>query len=151
MPTKSITKPKGRPRLSLSRGPRIRYEKLNFKATSLKHSLPMIILNLLNMIVAECPRLWKLSNPDKKPTMSPVDATALNHNMNISTQQCQTPNVVSATFLLVCFVSVKEKTFLFHFCRYLISSIKRRVSNNRRPLIRAAPLGIHIEISASLQ
>ena len=66
------------------------------------------------MIVAECPRLWKLSNPDKKPTMSPVDATALNHNMNISTQQCQTPNV-SATFLLVCFVSVKENTFLFHF------------------------------------
>ena len=33
---------------------------------------------------------------------------------------------------------------------YRISSNKRRASNKRRPLISAAPLGIHIEISASL-
>ena len=31
-----------------------------------------------------------------------------------------------------------------------ISSNKRRASNKRRPLKSAAPLGIHIEISASL-
>ena len=31
-----------------------------------------------------------------------------------------------------------------------ISSNKRRASNNRFPLINDAPLGIHIEISASL-
>ena len=34
--------------------------------------------------------------------------------------------------------------------RYRISSNKRRASNNHRPLISAAPLGIYIEISASL-
>ena len=33
---------------------------------------------------------------------------------------------------------------------YRISSNKRRASNKRRPLISAAPLGIHIEISAFL-
>ena len=33
---------------------------------------------------------------------------------------------------------------------YRISSNKRRALNNRRPLIGAAPLGMHIEINASL-
>ena len=36
------------------------------------------------------------------------------------------------------------------FVIYRISSNKRRASNKCRPLISAAPLGIHIEISASL-
>ena len=36
------------------------------------------------------------------------------------------------------------------FVIYCISSNKRRASNKCRPLISAAPLGIHIEISASL-
>ena len=35
-------------------------------------------------------------------------------------------------------------------CNYRISSNKHRVSNKHRPLISAAPLSIHIEISASL-
>ena len=33
---------------------------------------------------------------------------------------------------------------------YCISSNKRRSSNKRHPLISAAPLGIHIEITATL-
>ena len=36
------------------------------------------------------------------------------------------------------------------FVIYRISSNKRRASNKCRPLISAAPLGIHIETSASL-
>ena len=36
------------------------------------------------------------------------------------------------------------------YIRYRISPNKRRVLNKRRPLISAAPLGIHFEISASL-
>ena len=35
--------------------------------------------------------------------------------------------------------------------KYRISSNKRRASNNRRVLIKAAPLGIRIEISALLE
>ena len=34
--------------------------------------------------------------------------------------------------------------------KYRISSDKRRVSNKRRPPISVAPLGMHIETSASL-
>ena len=41
------------------------------------------------------------------------------------------------------------KNLFFSKFTYRISS-KRRASNKRRPLISAAPLGIHIEISASL-
>ena len=37
----------------------------------------------------------------------------------------------------------------YSFLNYRISYKKRRASNKRRPLIGAAPLGIHIEISAS--
>ena len=36
------------------------------------------------------------------------------------------------------------------YSEYRISSNKRRASNKFRPLISTAPLGIHIEISASL-
>ena len=46
-----------------------------------------------------------------------------------------------------------KETFSFMFMltfKYGISSNKHRASNNRRPLISAAPLGIHIEISTSL-
>ena len=42
-------------------------------------------------------------------------------------------------------------TITFYYAdRYRISSNKRRVSNNSRPLISTAPLGINIELSASL-
>ena len=56
----------------------------------------------------------------------------------------QTRNVIKN--FIVAFLAVKKKKWW----KYRISSNKRRVSNKRCPLISAAPLGIHIEISASL-
>ena len=44
-------------------------------------------------------------------------------------------------------LKILVKCYVFSYC---ISSNKRRVSDKSRPLISAAPLGIHIEISASL-
>ena len=49
--------------------------------------------------------------------------------------------------LLKAIVKSCEKTTCL--INYRISSIERRASNKPRPLISAAPFGIHIEISAA--
>ena len=58
----------------------------------------------------------------------------------------KTPRTTSVTKpILSIFASLEIGKYI----EYHISSNKRRASNQHRPLISAAPLGIHIEISAS--